>query len=111
MVPDDERARLAASLDYIGEHMMSRDEMAKVMADAVADGIKAAVSDPAMWTAAGEAMQQRAATATGGIVLGGLKAMFSRFFLIILIAGTIYAVGGWAALTAAWKAFVGGGQP
>lgn len=108
---DDERAAIAAQLEYIGRHIMSRDEMAEVMSKAVADGIRAAVSDPEMWSAAGDAMQKRAVSATGSLVLDGLKAGVRKALLIGMVAGGLYVVGGWSALAAAWKAFTGGGHP
>ena len=107
---DDERAAIAAQLDYIGRHIMSREEMAEVMSKAVASGIHKAVSDPAMWAAAGDAMQKQAVSATGSLVIDGLKAGARKALLIGVVAGGIYWVGGWAALAAAWKALTGG-QP
>lgn len=91
--------------------MVSRDEMAMIMRDAVADGIRAAVSDPKLWTAAGEAMQQRAASATGGWLIGGARAAISRLGWLVFIGLGIYMVGGWGALAAAWKALTAGGAP
>lgn len=108
---DDERAAIAAQLDYIGRHIMSREEMAAVMAKAVADGIRAAVSDPEMWSAAGEAMQKKAVNATGSLVLDGLRAGARKALLVAVVAGGIYWVGGVSGLVAAWKAFTGGGHP
>lgn len=108
---DDERAAIAAQLEYIARNIMDRDEMAEVMSQAVADGIRAAVSDPKMWAAAGSAMQAQAVNATGSLVLDGLKAGVRKTLLVAVVAGGIYWVGGWAALAAAWKAITGGGHP
>jgi len=102
---------LQEQLEYIGQNMVSRDEMALIMSQAVAKGIKDAVSDPALWTAAGNAMQQRAASATGGWLIGGARAAISRLGWLVFIGLGIYMVGGWAALAAAWKALTAGGHP
>lgn len=102
---------LQEQLEYIGANMLNRDEMAAVMRDAVAEGIRAAVSDPALWTAAGNAMQQRAASATGGWLIGGVRAAISRAGWVVFIGLGIYMVGGWTALAAAWKALTAGGHP
>lgn len=103
--------RVQEQLEYIGANMVSRDELAAAMRDAVAEGIRAAVSDPALWTAAGNAMQQRAASATGGWLIGGARAAISRAGWLVFIGLGVYMVGGWAALAAAWKALTAGGHP
>lgn len=109
MAVDEERAAIERQLDYIAAHMLTREEITAEMSAAVAAGIRAAVSDPEMWTAAGDAMRKRAASATGSLVLEGLRSGLRKALLIATIAGSIYAVGGWAALSAAWKAVLGHG--
>ena len=75
----------------------------EVIQAAVADGIKAAVSDPAMWAAAMRAMQHHAQAEAGGWLFGGLKAMFSRAAWMLVIGLGIYLIGGWTALAAFFK--------
>lgn len=74
------------------------------VADAVRDGIRAAVSDPAVWSAAITAMQTHARSEAGGWLFGGIKAMMSKLFWIMLIGAGVYALGGWSALVALVKA-------
>lgn len=86
-------------IDMRGE-MLIADEVAA----AVRDGIRAAVSDPAVWSAAIAAMQTHARAEAGGWLFGGIKAMLSKAFWIMLIGAGVYAVGGWSALVALVKA-------
>jgi hypothetical protein len=109
--PKPSRDPLQAQIEYIGANMVDREQMALIMRDAVAEGIRAAVSDPKLWAAAGEAMQQRAASATGGWLIGGIRSALSRLGWLVFIGLGIYMVGGWAALGAAWKALTAGGAP
>lgn len=94
-------------LDYLAEHIMDRETMHATMCAAVAEGIKAAVSDPALWSAAGAAMQQRAATTAGGWLFGSLGAAFSRLGFLLLFLLAVYMVGGLGAMVAAFKSLVG----
>lgn len=107
---DEERADIAKSLDYLALHIMDREEMATVMSEAVRSGIQAAVADPALWTAAGKAMQAQAEQATGGWLLGSVKALFSKVGLVLMAGLGIYMVGGWGALLTALKAIAPGGH-
>ena len=77
--------------------------MRELVADATADGIKRAVSDPAMWAAASEGMRQHAASEAGGWLLSGMKAAASRLAWIAIIGLAVYMVGGWSALVALFK--------
>lgn len=70
---------------------------------AVAAGIRDAVSDPKLWTAAVEAMQSQAQSKAGGWLLGMLRAAFSKMFLFLAVGLAVYAVGGWGALAALFK--------
>lgn len=77
--------------------------MRELVADATADGIKRAVSDPAMWAAASEGMRMHAANEAGGWLLSGMKAALSRVAWIAVIGLAVYMVGGWSALVALFK--------
>ena len=108
---EDHQRSIDEQLQYIGGHMMDREEMAAVMRDAVAEGIRAAVSDPALWSAAGDAMQQQATKAAGGWLFSGLRAAMSRIGWVLVIGLAVYMVGGWTALVKAWHALGSGGHP
>jgi hypothetical protein len=73
------------------------------VSDAVARGIRTAVSDPSVWSAALLAMQSHAKTEAGGWLLGGIKAALSRMAWVVIIGLSVYMVGGWAALAALFK--------
>lgn len=75
----------------------------EIIKTAVADGIKTALSDPAMWAAAMRAMQHHAQTEAGGWLFGGLKALASRIAWFLVIGLGIYLIGGWSALVAFFK--------
>ncbi len=75
---------------------------------AVAEGIRDAVSDPALWEAAGKAMRNQAQSAAGGWLLGGVHALLTRAAWALAIVAGIYALGGWTAVAAFFK---GGGKP
>ena len=75
---------------------------------AVAEGIRDAVSDPAVWEAAGQAMREQAQSAAGGWLLGGLRVVFNRLAWVAVILGGIYMLGGWGAVAAFIKS---GGKP
>jgi len=67
---------------------------------AVARGIRRAVSDPALWEAAGTAMRAQAQSTAGGWLLGGLASVFQRVAWVVVIMAGVYLLGGWAALVA-----------
>lgn len=67
---------------------------------AVAEGIRDAVSDPALWDAAGKAMREQAQSAAGGWLLGGVRVLLARVTLVVAIMAGVYALGGWGALVA-----------
>lgn len=70
---------------------------------AVARGIRDAVSDPELWAAAAAAMQTRAQKAAGGFVLGGLRALATRIGWALVLLLSIYLLGGWSAVVAFFK--------
>lgn len=75
----------------------------QAIASAVEAGIMRAVSNPALWEAAGVAMRQQAQSAAGGWLLGGIKAAATRAAWIIAIVAGVYALGGWGAVLALLK--------
>lgn len=75
----------------------------KMVSRAVAEGIKSAMSDPEVWSAAVMAIQAHAKSEAGGWLFGGLRAILSRVGWILVIGGGVWLVGGWSALAALWK--------
>jgi hypothetical protein len=73
---------------------------AQAIQSAVADGIRQAVSDPALWDAAGKAMREQAKSAAGGWLIGGVRAVLTRAAWIVAILAGVYALGGWGAVLA-----------
>lgn len=65
---------------------------------AIEHGIRAAVSDPALWSAAIKAMQAHAASEAGGWLFSGIGAALSKLAWAVIIGLAIYMVGGWTAL-------------
>lgn len=84
------------------EAFIGRDgaELRALMAEAVAEGFRRAVSDPEVWRAAAVAMQSHIQQQTGGLVLGGLRALASKLAVVALAAWAIYSLGGLSALLA-----------
>lgn len=83
-------------------------ELDQLMKRSVADGIREVVRDPealeAFWGGAATVLQRQARERTGGFVLGALSGLLSRVWLFVLLAGIVYALGGWAALGKLWAA-------
>lgn len=101
-------ATVEQQIDHIARNVLDQEALSLAMQKAVADGIRAAVSDPALWSAAGAAMQQRAASTAGGWLFGGIGVALSKIGWALLFLIAIYLVGGWGALVAGLKALVGG---
>lgn len=76
----------------------------QAVAEAVSEGIRIAVSDPAVWSAAIEAMQTRARSEAGGWLLGGIKSAASKLIWLMVIGTGVYLIGGWTALVSLFKA-------
>lgn len=77
-----------------------RAKLEQAITEAVAAGIRQAVSDPAMWESAGKAMREQAQSAAGGWLLGGIRALLNRAGWIALIVAGIYTIGGWSSVVA-----------
>lgn len=75
----------------------------ELIEEAVAEGIRRAVSDPRTWEAAGMAMREQAQSAAGGWVLGGVVKLMKRTAWVVIIVSGVYALGGWAAVAALFK--------
>lgn len=84
------------------------------MAKAVGDGIKFALTEEnarAFWIVAMSGLQKSATENTGRFVLGGLRALMRKVFLLVLLGGLAYMAGGWTLLVAVYKAVSSGGVP
>lgn len=92
--------RLRSELDRARDEALTVDAIGA----AVSEGIRAAVSDPEVWSAAIEAMQMHAKAEAGGWLFGGLRALISRALWIVVIGTGVYLIGGWAALVSLFKA-------
>lgn len=79
--------------------------MRHAVAEAVAEGIKAAASDPELWALALKAMQERAAASTGNFVLEAFGQLWRRLMWVAIITLGLYALGGPGAIVAAIKAY------
>ena len=85
--------------EYAGPERRSLPEHDAIRA-AVAEGIRDAVGDPALWEAAGKAMREQAQSAAGGWLLGGVRVLLARATWVVAIMAGVYALGGWSALVA-----------
>lgn len=77
------------------------DYMTLLFQQAVAEGIKSAVTEDmaARVIAAGlTALQRQATEHAGRVVMGGILGLARKGALFILLGGLFYAIGGWSAL-------------
>lgn len=89
---------------YVGpERRQPNIVTAQAIQQAVAEGIRQAVADPALWEAAGYAMRTQAQSAAGGWLIGGIRALATRAAWIVMIVAGVYALGGWGAVVALVK--------
>lgn len=106
-MPEQPTAREILDAVLIAQDMMTNVQgealAAAAVRDAVREGVTAAVSDPAMWTAAVAAIQAHAQQQAGGWLLGGLKSAMSKLGWGFLIGLGIYLLGGWTAVVAFFK--------
>lgn len=75
----------------------------------VAQGIVAAVGDPATWEAMRSGMRKSAEKAAGGWVMGSVKWAFDKVLAGVVVLILVYSVGGLPALLALLK--IKGGAP
>lgn len=75
----------------------------ELIEEAVAEGIRRAVSDPRTWEAAGNAMREQAHSAAGGWILGGVMTLLKRIAWVVIIVSGVYALGGWTAVVTLFK--------
>ena len=80
------------------------------IANAVQIGIKNAVTEDtaaAFWSAGLQVLQKQASENAGRFVLGGLWGLLRKASLFMMLGGIVYAIGGWSAMAALFKAIFG----
>lgn len=87
----------------------------EVMRDAVREGVRDLVTEEtiaAFWAGGLGMLQKQATEHAGRFVLGGLWGLARKASLFLALGGIVYALGGWSALAALFKAmFSQGGAP
>lgn len=101
---------------HLGLVMERIDDVAKAaltpqhVATAVRDGIAAALADPATWAAAAGGVRASTEKHAGQWMLGAVGSLLRKILFFVCAGLLVYSIGGWAALTAVWKA-IWGPQP
>lgn len=108
--PSPGEPRDRRSIDQRVDQMVNRQEdlerrvitnekaIALLVETSVADGIRAAVKDPATWDALFAALGNRAQDEAGSAAVKGFKWLTARVFWWSIAGLAIYAVGGWTLL-------------
>ena len=78
-------------------------DMERRIPELMAQGIVAAVGNPATWAAGREAMKRQARDAAGGWLLGGLRFIADKLMWAGVALAAVYMLGGWPAIAAALK--------
>lgn len=101
---------------HLGLVMERIDDVAKAaltpqhVATAVRDGIAAALADPATWAAAAGGIRASTEHHAGRWMLGAVGVVLRKVLLFVGAGLLVYSIGGWSALSAAWKV-IWGSQP
>jgi len=103
-------------LAYLGSELQKLEDKtlsAAAISDAVASGMKQAVSSPDFWDAGFAAMSQRTKSAAGGFLIDGMWGAVRRVSWFVMAGFAVYLAGGWSALVSLFKVFFGdlGGKP
>jgi len=88
-------------------------EIGEVVASAVKQAITESMNTEnakVFWVAGIEVLQQQASEHAGKFVLGGLMGLVRKTLFFLIAGGMIYALGGWSALAAFFKAIFGSGS-
>lgn len=89
--------------------------MQSLMREAVRDGVRDLVTQETIeqfWAGGLSMLQKQATEHAGRFVLGGLWGIARKASLFLVLGGAVYALGGWSALAALFKAvFSQGGTP
>lgn len=112
MSPATDREREPSAREVLDAVLIAQDQLASVQGEAmrpedvrsaVSQGIHDAVSNPALWAAAVQAMQSHAKTEAGGWLIGMVKAALSKVFLFGAVVLAVYSIGGWSALASLFR--------
>lgn len=109
--------KIEAENDYLASQIARHDEEIEMMRElmctkissSIEAGIMKAVRNPALWTAAGDAIQAQARAKTGGWVFGGISLLFSRISWVLMALLAVYSLGGWSAVAGMIKAWLSHG--
>ena len=80
------------------------------IAAAVEKGIKGSMTEDtaaAFWVAGLKVLQEQASEHAGRFVLGGMWGLLRKASLFMMLGGIVYAIGGWSAMAALFKAIFG----
>lgn len=84
----------------------------EVMRDAVREGVRDLVTEETIeqfWAGGLGMLQKQATEHAGRFVLGGLWGLARKASLFLALGGLVYALGGWSALAALFKAMFSSG--
>lgn len=95
----DRLGDLTERLDTLTESMPSAEQLRH----AVAGGVKEALEDPEIWSAAMKGMSRAAQQEAGGWLFSGIRTALSRMAWLLVLGMLVYQVGGWTALTSFFK--------
>jgi hypothetical protein len=91
---------------------VDEDQMQALMRDAVAQGLKDVLADPAVveafWRSAITTLQVQAQQQTGKVLLGGLTTLLKKGLLYGGLLVVAYQLGGWTFVKSVWAALGGG---
>lgn len=107
LAPTDRRKAQPAEVRLTDETV---EYLEKRIAAAVGEGIKTAMTEEtvaAFWAAGLHALQKQASEHAGRFVLGGMWGLMRKASLFMMLGGLVYALGGWSALAALFKAIFG----
>ena len=107
LAPTDRRKAQPAEVRLTDETV---EYLEKRIAAAVGEGIKTAITEDtaaAFWSAGLTALQKQATEHAGRFVIGGLWGLVRKASLFLMLGGIVYALGGWSALAALFKAIFG----
>lgn len=90
---------LTERLDTLSQSMPN----ATQLRDAVAGGVRQALDDPEVWSAAMKGLSKAAQQEAGGWLFSGIRTAFSRAAWLLVLGLLVYQFGGWTALTSIFK--------
>lgn len=102
----DFKAHVIDSLGVLNERLETlSDSMptAAQLQQAVAGGMRQALDDPEIWTAAMKGLSRAAQQEAGGWLFAGIRTALSRAAWLLVLGMLVYQFGGWSALTSIFK--------